>query len=40
MENLLIPIEYRADDSNASPGMLTGVVMVYETRAAGPARTV
>ena len=33
MENLLIPIEYRADESNASPGMLTGVVMVYETRA-------
>ena len=32
MENLLIPIEYRADDSNESPGLLTGVLMIYGTR--------
>ena len=31
-ERLEIPIEYRADDSNASPGMLSGVLMRYGTR--------
>ena len=33
METLLIPLEYRADESNASPGLLTGVVMSYGKRA-------
>ena len=32
MEHLLIPIEYRADDSNDSPGLLSGVLMSYGTR--------
>ena len=32
MEHLLIPIEYRADDSNDSPGLLSGVLMTYGTR--------
>ncbi len=31
-EHLLIPLEYRADDSNASPGLLSGVLMTYGTR--------
>ena len=31
-ERLLIPMEYRADDSNASPGLLSGVLMAYGTR--------
>ena len=33
MENLLIPIEYRADETRESPGMLSGVLMAYGTRA-------
>ena len=33
METLYLPMEFRADDSNNSPGMLTGVVMTYGTRA-------
>ena len=28
-EHLLIPLEYRADESNMSPGMLSGVLMTY-----------
>ena len=32
MDHLLIPIEYRADDSNDSPGLLSGVLMTYGTR--------
>ena len=31
-ERLLIPLEYRADDSNASPGLLSAVLMTYGTR--------
>ena len=31
-ERLEIPLEYRADDSNASPGMLSAVLMTYGTR--------
>ena len=33
MEHLLIPLECRADDSNTSPGLLSGVLMTYGTRA-------
>ena len=33
METLYLEMEYREDESRQSPGMLTGVVMVYETRA-------
>ena len=33
MENLVIPIEFRADESRESPGMLAGVLMTYGTRA-------
>ena len=33
MENLLIPIEYRVDETRESPGMLSGVLMAYGTRA-------
>ena len=29
METLLIPIEYRADETRESPGVLTGVLMTY-----------
>lgn len=33
MENLLIPIEYRADETRESPGMLSGVLITYGQRA-------
>lgn len=33
MNEIIIPIEYRADDSQQSPGRLTGVLLPYETRA-------
>ena len=33
METLLIPIEYRADETRESPGRLTGVLMAYGSRA-------
>ena len=33
MESLLIPIEYRADATRESPGMLSGVLMTYGARA-------
>ena len=33
MESLIVPLEYREDTSNASPGLLSGVLMRYETRA-------
>ena len=33
METLYLPMEYRADTSNESPGLLSGVVMTYGTRA-------
>ena len=33
MESLLIPIEYRADETRESPGMLSGVLMTYGSRA-------
>ena len=32
MDHLLVPIEYRADDSNESPGLLSGTLMAYGTR--------
>ena len=32
METLLIPLEYRADETRESPGMLSGVLMAYGTR--------
>ena len=32
LERLEVPIEYRADDSNASPGLLSGVLMTYGSR--------
>ena len=33
MENLLIPLEYRQDETRESPGMLSGVLMHYGTKA-------
>ena len=33
MDELRIPIEYRADESRQSPGRIVGVLMEYETRA-------
>ena len=33
MEILIVPIEIRQDDSRQSPGLLTGTLMTYETRA-------
>ena len=33
MENLLIPLEYRQDETRESPGMLAGVLMTYGTKA-------
>ena len=33
MENLLIPLEYRQDETRESPGMLAGVLMTYGTTA-------
>ena len=33
MERLIVPVEYRADVTNGSPGILTGILMTYETRA-------
>ena len=33
METLLIPIEYRQDESRQSPGLLIGTLLTYETRA-------
>ena len=32
METLIVPLEYRADDSNASPGLLSAVLMTYGER--------
>ena len=29
MENLLIPLEYRQDETRESPGLLSGVLMTY-----------
>ncbi len=33
MEELIIPIEYRADESRETPGRLSGVLMTYGARA-------
>ena len=33
MDELLIPIEFRADESRESPGRLVGVLLPYEVRA-------
>ncbi len=33
MENLLIPLEFRADETRESPGLLTGILMSYGSRA-------
>ena len=33
METIYLPMEFRADESRESPGMLAGVVMTYGTRA-------
>ena len=33
MESLYVPLEYREDSTNASPGLLSGVLMRYEERA-------
>ena len=33
MEHLLIPLEYRQDESRESPGLLAGVLMTYGERA-------
>ena len=33
MESLFVPLEFREDTSNASPGLLTGILMRYEERA-------
>ena len=33
MDQLLIPIEYREDESRASPGRLVGQLVIYERRA-------
>ena len=33
METLLIPMEYREDESRLSPGLLTGVLMTYGAKA-------
>ena len=33
MDQLLIPVEYREDESRASPGRLVGQLIVYEKRA-------
>ena len=33
LENLLIPLEYRQDESRESPGLLAGVLMAYGTQA-------
>ena len=33
METLYVPLEFREDTSNASPGLLSGVLMRYEERA-------
>ena len=33
MESLLIPLEYRQDEKRESPGMLSGVLMTYGTKA-------
>lgn len=33
MDQLLIPIEYREDESRASPGRLVGQLVIYEKRA-------
>ena len=33
MENLLVPLEFRADETRESPGMLAGVLMSYGSRA-------
>ena len=33
MDELLIPIEYRQDESRQSPGRLVGILLPYETRA-------
>ena len=31
-ERLMVPLEYRADDSNDSPGLLTATLMSYGQR--------
>ena len=33
MEHLLIPLEYRQDETRESPGLLAGVLMTYGTKA-------
>ena len=33
METLIVPLEYREDTSNASPGLLSGTLMSYGTKA-------
>ena len=33
MESLLVPIEVRQDDTRSTPGLLTGTLLTYETRA-------
>ena len=33
MESLLIPLEYRQDETRESPGTLAGVLMTYGTKA-------
>ena len=38
MENLLIPLEYRQDETRESPGTLAGVLMTYGTKAKDRAR--
>ena len=33
METLIVPVEIRQDESRQSPGLLSGVLLTYETRA-------
>ena len=33
MEQLLIPLEYRQDETRESPGLLSGILMLYGTKA-------
>ena len=33
MENLIVPLEFRADETRQSPGLLAGVLMAYGSRA-------
>ncbi len=39
MENLLVPIEYRQDETRESPGLLAGVLMSYGSKASDRPET-